>query len=80
MIHELKILPEHFWPVVNKEKLAEIRYNDRGFEIGDYLKLKEWDESKMEYTGKIVVRMVIHVADLSAFKDGYVLLSMRPLD
>lgn len=31
--HELKILPEHFWPVVTGHKKAELRKNDRDFKV-----------------------------------------------
>lgn len=78
MIHNLKILPEHFWPVADRSKKAEVRLNDRGFKVGDYLRLQEWSP-ETGYTDKIVVRIVTHVADLSQWKDGYVLLSMREL-
>lgn len=78
MIHELKILPEHFWPVVSNEKKAEVRKNDRGFKVDDYLRLSEWS-NETGFTGKVIVRKVTHVADLSSGKEGYVLLSMREL-
>lgn len=74
MIHDLKILPEHFWPVVEGIKKAEVRINDRGFEVGDKLHLREFCDEK--YTGVSLIKDVIHIADLSSFKEGYVLLSM----
>lgn len=79
MIHELKILPEHFQPVVDGVKLAELRKNDRDFKIGDYLKLREWSDVG-GYSGKIVVRKIIHIADVGAYLPGFVLLSMRGLE
>lgn len=78
MIHNLKILSEHFWPVVSDEKKAEVRLNDRNYHVGDFLRLQEWNP-ETGYTDKIVVRIVTHVADLSQWKDGYVLLSIRKL-
>ena len=78
MIHELKILPEHFWPVVEDYKKAEVGFNDRGFKTDDFLRLREWTPDE-GYTGKVVVRAVTHVADLSSWKENYVLLSMRKL-
>nr|DAN88367.1 MAG TPA: activating signal cointegrator [Caudoviricetes sp.] len=32
-VHELKILPQHFWPVVDGLKRAELRNNDRNFKV-----------------------------------------------
>ena len=50
MIHELKILPEYFEPVIKGEKTFEIRVNDRNFKKGDYLALNEYYNGK--YTGR----------------------------
>jgi len=74
MRHELKILPEHFIPVLEGVKLAELRKNDRNYQIGDILFLCEWDGL---YTGYSCEREVIHVADVGSYLPGYVLLSMR---
>lgn len=76
MIHELKILPEHFWPVVAGVKLAELRKNDRGYQVNDYLKLCEWTDDK-GFTKKIAVRKIIHVADVGSYLPGFVLLSLE---
>lgn len=75
MFHELKILPEHFEPVLEGIKLAELRMNDRNFKVDDTLCLREYENG--EYTGRIVYRRVIHVADVGAYLPGYVLLSME---
>lgn len=79
MIHDLKILPEHFAPVVRNYKRAEVRFNDRGFEVGDILCLKEWSECA-GYTGQSVLRKITHIADLSAWREGWVLLSIAERD
>lgn len=73
--HELKILPEHFLPVLDGLKLAELRKNDRDFRVGDKLLLMEWDG---EYTGNACTRKIIHVADVGSYLPGFVLLSIRP--
>lgn len=75
MIHELKILPEHYQPVLDGLKRAELRKNDRGYEVGDHLILKEWADGG--YTGRQTGREVIHVADVSAYLPGFVLLSIK---
>lgn len=79
MIHSLKILPEHFYPVVSDLKRAELRKNDREFSEGDYLELKEYIPG-VGFTGNLVVRKIIHVADVGAYLPGFVLLSMEKLD
>ncbi|EKS1846878.1 DUF3850 domain-containing protein [Cronobacter muytjensii] len=74
MYHHLKILPEHFIPVLQGVKLAELRKNDRNYQVGDILVLCEWNG---EYTGESCEREVVHVADVGSYLPGYVLLSMR---
>lgn len=49
--------------------------NDRNFKVDDTLGLREYENG--EYTGRIVYRRVIHVADVGAYLPGYVLLSME---
>lgn len=73
--HELKILPEHFGPVIDELKTAELRKNDRNFKAGDLMILLEWNG---EYTGDACERVITHVADVSSYLPGYVLLSMKP--
>lgn len=75
MFHELKILPDHFEPVMAGIKRAELRLNDRDFKEYDTLCLREYENG--EYTGRIVYRRIIHVADVGAYLPGYVLLSME---
>ena len=75
MEHHLKILPEHFAPVRDGLRLAELRCNDRDYKVGDILQLHEW-ETHGGYTGNYISRLVIHVADVGSYLPDYVLLSM----
>lgn len=77
MIHKLKILPEHFKPVYAGLKLAELRKNDRDYQVGDYLELCEWDG--LNFTGLFVEMEVIHIADVGSYLPGFVLLSMKSI-
>jgi hypothetical protein len=43
MVHKLKILPQYFQPIRAGKKTFEVRKNDRGFQAGDEVVLKEWD-------------------------------------
>lgn len=55
MKHELKILPQHFIRVKDGSKTFEIRENDRAFQMGDAVTLKEYlpktDAFEAKYTG-----------------------------
>jgi hypothetical protein len=45
MKHEIKIWPVHFERVLDGTKTFEIRNNDRAYQMGDTVVLKEWIES-----------------------------------
>lgn len=42
-VHYVKCLPEFFKLIVNGKKRFEIRYDDRKYEIGDLVILREWE-------------------------------------
>lgn len=49
MIHELKCYPEYFEALVSGKKSFEIRKNDRGFQVGDYIALNEYRPDEDPY-------------------------------
>lgn len=51
MIHELKIWPQYYCRVADGSKTFEIRKNDRGFQPGDKVVLKEYDPTPVERSG-----------------------------
>lgn len=42
MIHELKVWPEYYERLADGTKTFEVRKDDRGYQTGDVLVLKEW--------------------------------------
>lgn len=46
MKHELKIWPQYFCRVADGSKTFEVRKNDRGFQPGDIVVLREWNPEK----------------------------------
>ena len=68
--HDLKIWPEFFQAIERGEKTFEVRYNDRAYESGDILELREWEPSSVlgrqgaiapGYTGQSVTMLVTYV-------------------
>ncbi len=50
MTHELKIWPQYYCRVSDGSKTFEVRENDRGFQPGDTVILKEWDPAQVNKT------------------------------
>ena len=75
--HKLKIKSEHYINIINGTKTAEIRYNDRNYQVDDILILNEID-SLGNFTGNNCVVIVTHVLDDNQYlQTGFVMLSFR---
>lgn len=73
--HELKVLPEYFTAVKDGRKKFELRKDDRGFEVGDLLLLREWNG--IEYSGRYVNCRVTYVLKgFPGLDTNYVILSI----
>lgn len=51
MHHNLKICPQYFQPVRERKKTFEVRVNDRAFQAGDTVTLREFKPEYDVYTG-----------------------------
>lgn len=76
--HELKILPQYYAAVAIGTKTFEIRKNDRDYQTGDIVILKEYDYTTKEYTGNELSFKVGFVTDYEQ-TDNYVVFSIQPL-
>lgn len=80
VIHGLKIGPLYFNAVSNGEKKAELRINDRNYQCGDFLLLREWAG---EYSGSKLVVKVTHILPLEGLVTvggNWVMMSISNLD
>lgn len=76
-VHELKIAPEYFGPVFDGIKTFEIRKNDRGYEIGDLIHLKEFDDEA--FTGKSVIMEITYTTTYNQ-EPGYLVFAIKDPD
>lgn len=83
--HDLKILPCYFKQVIDKNKTFEIRDNrDRGFQKGDKVLLREYDDSlspfeQFKYTYRKVEVLITFVTAYEQ-KEGNVVFSFQILN
>lgn len=80
--HDLKILPEYFEQVRTGQKTFEIRKNDRDFQPGDTVALREYQQfspTQGSYTGKSMHFTIGYVLPLEGFVDkAWVVFSLLP--
>ncbi|OAG72898.1 hypothetical protein A0J51_01510 [Gluconobacter japonicus] len=60
-IHELKIAPIYYEPVVLRQKMAEVRLDDRGYQVGDLVELYPWTEALGRIGANSVVREITFI-------------------
>lgn len=72
--HHLKILPEYFNAVRYGVKTFEIRKNDRDYQVGDTLLLKEYENDN--FTGNLLEVIVTYITDFAQM-DGYVVMAIE---
>jgi len=77
--HVLKTWPVFFADVEAEAKTFEIRKNDRNFQVGDILRLAEYDPKRKAYTGRecrVVVDYTVCLDGLPGMPDGFIGMSI----
>ena len=80
-IHYLKTWPEYFQAILDGHKTFDVRKeDDKGFEIGDILYLKEYLPESEAYTGRHLRRYVSYVLRGPAFgiEENTVVMALLP--
>lgn len=70
--HDLKTWPEPFELIITGRKLFEIRRNDRNYEVGDLLKLREFYPGQNKYSGRHVTARVLSIIEGYGLMPGFV--------
>ncbi|GAB3313407.1 ASCH/PUA domain-containing protein [Hymenobacter humi] len=65
--HELKTWPSCFAAASAGNKPFDVRENDRSFQVGDMLILREFNPETEQYTGQTLTRWVSYVLEGGAF-------------
>jgi len=74
MIHELKIESQYLLNVLNGTKKAEIRFDDRKFQVGDSL---VFTVHSSKFTFKKAIFNITHIHRGLGLQKGYVMLSIE---
>lgn len=77
--HRIKTTPDYFAAVMGGAKTFELRYNDRGYAVGHFLCLEEYDDTE-GYSGQRWWVVVTYLTDFpDALQEGWVAMSVLPL-
>ena len=71
--HDIKLHSKYWMAAETQAKMFEIRKNDRDYQIGDFITLREWDGSG--YTGQELHREITYITDYAQQK-GYVVIGL----
>lgn len=80
--HDLKCWPVFFEALVKGTKTFELRKDDRGFQAGDHLLLREWSPSSETYSGRELtfrVGFVLHGAPKWGLSGDVAVMSLLPV-
>lgn len=85
--HVLKTDPAVFQDVLDGKKTFEIRFNDRGYQVGDLIVLKETkftgqqmrEGSPLIYTGREMQKQISYILSGYGLQDGWVILGIQDI-
>jgi len=79
LTHSLKTHPGWFGELWSGHKRFEIRRDDRGFQVGDILLLKEWAPEGETFTGRRIAAIVHNIwRGLPGVNPAYVVMAIEP--
>ena len=78
--HDLKCWMPYFSEISSGMKLFEVRKNDRNFQVGDELFIREWNQTSQEYSGYNSPNIITYILNGGQFgvQEGYCVLGILP--
>ncbi len=78
--HEVKILPEYYADIESGAKKFEYRKDDRGYRVGDIIKLREYLPKEDSYTGNSLEAEITYILKgRMNIPTGYAIMSINKL-
>jgi hypothetical protein len=79
--HELKVHSQYFREIKAGRKNWELRLNDRDFQLGDFLYLREYDAIEKTYTGNELdnLEIIYILSGYYALAENHVIISFPPI-
>lgn len=78
-VHEIKLASSYYDDVTSGRKRFELRKNDRGYRVGDRLRLLEFANGK--FTGRTIDADITYLLkDYTGLMDGYCILGIAVID
>jgi len=78
--HELKSWPKFFEPILEGRKTFDLRVNDRDYQEGDCLRMREWNPVTQTYTGREHAVLVTYITgNPDHLRKNHVCLGISPL-
>jgi hypothetical protein len=79
LLHHLKTWPEFYTAIAKNEKTFDIRRDDRGFKVGDFLMLCEYLVQSKTFTGHIQFVEVTYILKgvQWGIMDGFAILGLK---
>jgi len=79
--HELKVHPQYFREIKAGRKNWELRLNDRDFQLGDFLYLREYNPIEKTYTGDEIdnLEIIYILSGYYALAENHVIISFPPI-
>ena len=65
-VHLLKTWPKYFQAVWDRDKTFEARVNDRDYQVGDELWIREYNPEEGEYSGRAIHTTITYILYLNA--------------